>query len=134
MKIRTGLLGTILLVCFCVMPAIAAAQQWNSLSPTQQLAMAPLAQQWGSLTEKEQRHLLKTADHYADLNPEQKQRFHERLLVWIKLTPEQRDAARNMYRAFEKVPAATREEVKRLVNQEQQKKAQQAASAVPSTE
>jgi len=42
-------------------------------------------------------------------------------------------SSREKYRAFKKVPAEKREQVKQMVRQEQERKAQQAASGVPAT-
>jgi hypothetical protein len=52
---------------------------------------------------------------------------------WSKLTPEQREAARKKYRAFNKLPAPMREDVKQMIKEEQQKKAQQSTSGIAAT-
>lgn len=132
-RMRSFLIGLFLLPLFTCSPVSAAQEPWRSLSHKQQDALAPLAQQWDSLPEAQQHRLLKTAKRYSSLSQEQKQRFHERLTVWSKLTPEQREAAREKYQAFSKVPAEKREQVKQMVKQEQERKAQQAASGVPET-
>lgn len=99
--------------------ATSAAAQWSSLPPAQQEALAPLAQEWDSLPEAERRRWLRTSTRYPQLTMEQKQRFNRRLLAWSKLTPEQRKAAREKYRAFAKVPAEKREQVKQMIEQDQ---------------
>jgi hypothetical protein len=52
------------------------------------------------------------------------------LVKWSQLTPEQRNAAREKYSAFNKVPADKREQVKQMVKEEQARQAQQSASGV----
>lgn len=130
-RTRNAVIAACLLLCMT--GASAAVATWRSLSPAQHEALAPLAQQWDTLPEVQQLRLLKTAKRYPHLTPEQKRRFRDRLTVWSKLTPEQRKAAREKYRAFKKVPAEKREQVKQMVKQDQAKKAQQPASAVPPT-
>jgi hypothetical protein len=49
------------------------------------------------------------------------------LVNWSKLTPEQREAARQKYRAFNKLPAPMREDVKQMIKKEQQKNTRQSA-------
>ncbi len=133
MQARKLLIAVFLLLYMAGTTAIAATISWQSLSPAQQEALAPLGQQWDTLPEVQQHRLLKTAKRYSHLTPEQKQRFRDRLTVWSKLTPEQRMAAREKYRAFNKVPAEKREQVKQMVKQDQANKAQQSVSGVPAT-
>ncbi|HEU0189643.1 MAG TPA: DUF3106 domain-containing protein [Gallionella sp.] len=128
---RNIFIAAFLLLCIACTTASAATISWNSLSPAQQEALAPLEQQWNTLPEIQQHRLLKTAKRYTHLTPEQKHRFLNRLTAWSKLTPEQRKAAREKYRAFNKVPAEKREQVKQMVKQDQANKAQQSVSGVP---
>jgi hypothetical protein len=123
---RLAVFGIVLALC---LPAWAAAQPWTELSAAQQEALSPLSAQWNNLPQTEQQHLLKMARKYPQLTPLQKQRLHKRLLYWSQLTPEQREGARQKYKAFNKVPLATREQVKRMVEQQEAEKAR-AASAV----
>lgn len=87
-------------------------------------------QQWDTLPEAQRSRLLETAKRYPQLNHEQKERFHSRLAKWSKLTPEQRKAAREKYRAFNQVPEKEREQVKKMVQEQEARKAA-AASGVP---
>ena len=108
-------------------PAFAAP--WHKLTPAQQKALAPLSSQWNKLPENEQRLLLRVASKYRELTPEQKARLHKRLLRWSLLTPEQRARARQKYKAFNKVPLATREQVKRMIREQEAEKAQAGPSS-----
>lgn len=104
--------------------ASAAPQRWNTLTPSQQEALAPMSHQWDSLPELQQKRLLNSAKLYPKLSPEKKQRFLSRLRTWSKLTPEQRQAAREKYRAFSQVPEERRNQVRDMVKEEQAKKTQ----------
>lgn len=108
--------------------AFAAQEPWQTLSPSEKEALAPIYSQWNSLPETQQRHLRHLAQHYAALNLDGKHRFSSRLATWARLTPAQRQAAREKYRAFSQVPAEKREQVKQMVKQNQV--ARQPASAV----
>ncbi len=74
------------------------------------------------MSEAQQSNFLSIARHYPDLNLSEKQRFLGRLATWAKLTPEQRQAARDKYRAFSRVPEEKREQVKQMINQNQKMK------------
>lgn len=129
MKLFTA---TLALSCaFHMSLACAAPVSWQALSPSEQVALAPIYQQWNSLPETQQNNLRHIARHYADLNADGKHRFSGRLSAWAQLTPAQRQAAREKYRAFSQIPAEKREQIKQMVKQNQAIKAQQAASAVP---
>lgn len=124
---------TLALALALVSTSAVADESWQSLSPMQKEALAPLAQQWDTLPEPQQRHLIATTRRYPHLNHEQKQRFRSKLEKWSKLTPEQRKAARDKYRAFSKVPAEKREQVKKMVKQEQTYQPPASVSGVPNT-
>ena len=117
----------LLLLCCTTTVVYAAATRWNSLSPEQQAALAPLAQEWDNVPETEQQHFLKTAKGYAQLNAEEKKRYHNNLPIWSKLSNEQREIARSRHRAFENIPEKDRGEAKRSAKEYLEKKNQQAA-------
>jgi hypothetical protein len=127
------LVSVSLLLCLIGAPSGAAAQAWRALTPEQRVALAPMDQQWDTLPEIQRKRLLETAKSYPHLTHEQKERYHKRLVKWSKLTPEQREAARKKYRAFNKLPAPMREDVKQMIKEEQQKKAQQSTSGIAAT-
>lgn len=121
---RNFLIIAFLLLSLCGMPAGAAVTPWNSLTPAQKEALAPLAQYWDGLKEIQQRRLLNTAKRYPGLTTEKKIRFHKRLEAWSKLTPEQRNAAREKYKAFSKVPPETQAQIKQMVIEDNESKMQ----------
>jgi len=86
------------------------------------------------MPEKQQKRLLATTKRYPKLSPEKKQRFRERLTEWSKLTMDQRNQVREKYKEFKKVDPDKREEIKRrILQREAEKKANAAASGVPTT-
>jgi predicted DNA-binding transcriptional regulator YafY len=115
------------------LPAYAGKLPWAMLTPIQQEALAPVTQEWDSMPEKQQKRLLATTKRYPQFTANEKQRFLARLTEWSKLTPEQRDRAREKYKALSKVPSDKREEIKRMVLQQEAEKISAAASAVENT-
>jgi len=103
--------------------ASASPLSWQQLKPAEREALASIQPQWNGMSEKQQLDLLDIAEHYQDFSAEEKQRFVSRMATWIKLTPAQRQAARDKYKAFSKVPAEKREEVKQMIRQERESKA-----------
>lgn len=86
------------------------------------------------MPDKQQKRLLATTKRYPALSPEKKQLFLARLTDWSKLSPEQRNRAREKYKALSKVPHDKREEVKRMVQQNEAAKiSAEAASGVEPT-
>ena len=102
-----------------LIPAMAVAQAWTSLSPTQKEALAPLAAEWDTLQTEQRRRLVNLAKHYPKLNAAHKQRMHHRLNEWSKLTPRQRERAREKFQAFSKIPSETRNQVKEMIRQQE---------------
>lgn len=121
---KSALNGLLIIALLCCVAANAAAEPWQNLTAAQKEALAPLAGQWATLSETQQERLVKTANRYPHLTPEHRKRFRDRLTYWSQLTPEQRDAAREKYLAFKKVPADKREEVKKMVQEERERKQQ----------
>jgi hypothetical protein len=119
-------------VALCCAASLAAAspEPWNTLTPAEQQALAPVQPQWNTLPEKAQHNFRHLAQQYPKLTADEKRRFSSRLATWASLTPAQRQAAREKYRAFSQVPIDKREQVKQMVRQNQAIKTQQPASAV----
>lgn len=102
---------------FVMFAETALAQQWSTLSPVQQQALAPLSSEWDALSEKQQKHFMKIAQHFPQLNKIQQQRLHARLEKWSKLTPEQRQQARKKYNLIQKLPPEKREALKKTLRE-----------------
>lgn len=117
----------LLFLALACLPLTAHAKPWESLTPQQKEALAPLSGTWDSLSEIQQTNFLGIAKRYPKLSPLKQQRLHAQMEKWSKLTPEQRKRAREKYKAFSKLPPEKREAVKKMVREQQ---ANQAASAV----
>ena len=131
LRIFISLIAVVLLGALPHFPAYASTKPWETLTPVQKEALAPIEQQWNTLPETQQKRLLATTKRYPHLSVEQKQLFLSRLTDWSKLTPEQRNRAREKYKAFKKLPPDKREEIKRLARQKEiARQIHQPASAV----
>lgn len=104
-----------------LLPAVSHAEKWNNLTPAQRQLLAPLAKSWDSLEKAEQKSFVGVANAYPQLTPDKQQRLREQISTWAALTPEQRHRAREKFTAFSKVPAERRDEVKRIVREQETK-------------
>lgn len=116
-RVFLGLLLVFTLSTVLFTTAEAAPKRWTTLTPMQQEALAPVAGEWDTMPELQQKRLIAASKRYPKLLPDQKLRFLNRLTEWSKLTPAQRNRAREKYKAFNKVPAERREEVKLMIRQ-----------------
>lgn len=116
-------------------PMIAAQQttgklNWNSLSPEQQTALAPLAGEWDKMDELRKKKWLGVASKYANMKPEEKLRVQERVQAWMKMTPEQRMAVRENFSNTSKKSAEQKsaqwQRYQQLSDEEKQKLAKEA--------
>jgi len=117
--------STIALALFCALNfslAHASPHPWQKLKPAEREALAPIQTQWDGMSEGQQEDLLLIAEHYTEFSADEKKRFLSRMAAWVRLTPEQKQAARDKYHAFSKVPAEKREEVKQMIRENQGKK------------
>ena len=113
--------------------AAAAPTPWQKLTPTEQVALAPLYPQWQNLPETQQNNLRRLAQRYHSLDADAKRRFLTRLATWAQLTPAQRQAAREKYHAFNQLPHEKREQVKQIIKHNQIVKSQTAVDAAASS-
>lgn len=72
----------------------APGPQWENLSPSQRLALAPLATQWGGIPEAQKRKWLEVSQNFGKLSQTEITVLHSRMAEWVALTPQQRNAAR----------------------------------------
>ncbi len=80
-----------------VTAAPASSIQWNSLTPAQKQALAPLEKDWVSLGKERQQKWVVFAAKYQQMNPDDQKRTQDKMNAWSRLTPEQRLAARENY-------------------------------------
>ncbi|MCW5659447.1 MAG: DUF3106 domain-containing protein [Burkholderiaceae bacterium] len=100
-------------------PIQSAGPSWQSLTPQQRAALAPLQKDWSSIDDSRKAKWLDIAARYPKLPPSEQQRLHARMSEWAQMTPSERGRARLNYR-----------EAKQLPNQERQDK-WQAYQALP---
>ncbi|MDX8379408.1 MAG: DUF3106 domain-containing protein [Gallionella sp.] len=104
-----------ILCCGALNTARASAKPWNDLTAPEQQVLAPIQPQWRQLSDKQHHHFRHLAHQYSALSTNEKMRFSIRLSSWAKLTPRQRQAARDKYRAFSRIPKEKREQVKKMI-------------------
>jgi hypothetical protein len=67
---------------------------WNTLSPAQQEALAPLAAIWPMLSSAHQNKWLALVQKYPEMAEADKARLHSRMVDWTALSPKDRELAR----------------------------------------
>ena len=113
-----------------------AGVRWQSLTPAQREALAPLEREWSGIDAPRKQKWLQIAERYPTLAPEERTRITERMNEWARLTPTERGELRLRYQEARQVPAPDRsakwEEYKNLPpDTKQQLAARAAASAAP---
>ena len=113
-----------------------AGVRWQSLTPAQRQALAPLEREWSAIDAPRKQKWLAIADRYPSLPPQERGRITERMNEWTQLTPAERGEMRLRYQEAQQVPAPARsakwQEYQNLPpDAKQQFAARAAASAVP---
>jgi len=85
-------------------PVAAHPQDWSSLTPSQQQALAPLHDQWSRLLPGQQQRFLRIAARWQDAAPPKRAAIEQRIAGWVAMTPEQRAALRTRYKKFHELP------------------------------
>jgi hypothetical protein len=84
--------------------------RWQSLSPAQRQALAPLEREWPSIDAQRKQKWLQIAERYPSLPPQERTRITERMNEWARLTPAERGEMRLRYQEAQQVPAPARSE------------------------
>ena len=113
-----------------------AGVRWQSLTPAQRQALAPLERDWSGIDAQRKQKWLQIADRYPSLPPQEQARIAERMNEWARLTPAERGEMRLRYQEAKQVPAPDRsakwQEYQNLTpDAKQQFAARAAASAAP---
>ena len=116
--------------------AAEAGVRWQSLTPAQRQALAPLERDWSGIDAQRKQKWLQIADRYPSLPPQEQARIAERMNEWARLTPAERGEMRLRYQEAQQVPAPDRsakwQEYQNLPpDAKQQFAARAAASAAP---
>lgn len=112
--------------------AVEEGPRWNTLSPAQQQALAPLAERWPLLSETQKLHWLKLGSRFHSLPAEEQARIQARLTDWANLSLQQRSQARLNYAVTNRLsPADKRAQWEAYQALTQEARQQLAATAAP---
>lgn len=116
-------------------PRPEAGVRWQSLTPAQRQALAPLEREWSGIDTQRKQKWLTIADRYPTLPAPERSRITERMTEWARLTPVERGEVRLRYQEAQQVPAPARsarwQEYQKLPADEKQQLAARAASSAP---
>jgi hypothetical protein len=108
--------------------------RWQSLTPAQHEALAPLEHEWPTIDPARKQKWLVIAGHLNTLPPAERARISARMSEWARLSPAERGEVRLRYQEARQVPAPDRsarwEAYQKLPSNEKQQFAARAASAV----
>ena len=107
-----------------------AGVRWQSLTPAQRQALAPLERDWSGIDAQRKQKWLQIADRYPSLPPQEQARIAERMNEWARLTPAQRGEMRLRYQESQQVPdrSAKWQEYQNLPPESRQQFAERAAA------
>ncbi|MBV9892447.1 MAG: DUF3106 domain-containing protein, partial [Rhizobacter sp.] len=82
--------------------------RWQSLTPAQREALAPLERDWPTIDAQRKQKWLALAGRYYGLPPEERTRIQTRMSEWARMTPAERGLARMRFEEARQVPATDR--------------------------
>lgn len=93
-------------------PAAPAVREdgvrWQSLTPAQREALAPLEHDWPTIDAPRKQKWLALAARFKTIPPEERARIQTRMAEWAKLTPAERTQARLRFEEARQMPAPDR--------------------------
>lgn len=89
-------------------PIESTGPSWQSLSPQQRAALAPLQNDWASIDAPRKAKWLDIAARYPKLPPSEQQRLQARMSEWSQMTPSERARARLNYQEVKQLPQQER--------------------------
>jgi hypothetical protein len=89
-------------------PRSEAGVRWQSLTPAQRQALAPLEREWSGIDATRKQKWITIADRYPTLPAQERARISERMTDWARLTPTERGQVRLRYQEARQVPAPDR--------------------------
>ena len=103
---------------------------WNSLTPAQKVALAPIADEWDQADGVRKLKWLDIANRFASMKPDEQTRVHARMRDLFKMTPEERRVVRENYTRSKKIgPSQKSEEWEKYQQLPEEKKKQLADEA-----
>jgi hypothetical protein len=110
-----------------------SASPWSSLSPQQQLALAPLKDDWASIDNPRRQKWLELANRMPGMPAQERERIQQRMADWSRMSPADRGRARLAFQQSREFSAEERQArwqaYKALPDDERQRLAQQARPA-----
>lgn len=85
------------------------APDWQSLSPAQRAALAPLAKDWNALDDTRKSKWLEVAGRFPSLPPEEQSRMQERMRDWTRLSAAERQQARLGFQVAQQLKTGDRQ-------------------------
>lgn len=82
----------------------AEAPAWESLTPAQKQALAPLARDWPSIDLRQREKWLEVAARYPSMPANERLRLQDRMAAWARLTPADRARARLQFQETRQLP------------------------------
>lgn len=82
--------------------------RWSSLTPAEQVVLAPLQTDWADLTRDQRLKWFDLSQRFGVLSPDEQQRVQARMADWARLTPAERGAARLNFQEIRQRPAQER--------------------------
>jgi hypothetical protein len=83
---------------------------WNTLSPAQRQALAPLEREWPSIDSVRKSKWLEIAARLPSMPPDERRRMQERMSEWARLTPDERGRARLSFQEAKQLSPRQRQE------------------------
>jgi hypothetical protein len=103
---------------------------WNSLTPSQKIALAPIADEWDQADGVRKQKWLEIANRFASMKPDEQTRVHERMRDLFRMSPEDRRVVRENYTRAKKIgPSQKSEEWEKYQQLPEEKKKQLADQA-----
>ncbi|MBE0549179.1 MAG: DUF3106 domain-containing protein [Rubrivivax sp.] len=78
---------------------------WESLTPAQKRALAPLARDWTSIDPARKEKWLEVAARFPSMPADERLRLQGRMAAWARLTPADRTRARLQFQETRQLPA-----------------------------
>lgn len=82
---------------------------WNSLSPAQQAALAPLQRDWPTIDANRKAKWIDVAARFPRMPADERARIQARMTEWARLTPAERGRARLQFQEARQFPAEDRQ-------------------------
>ncbi len=90
-------------------PVAAGGPAWQSLTPQQRTALAPLQGEWHTIDASRKAKWIEIAGRYPKLPPAEQQRLQARMAEWSRLSPAERGQARLHFQEAKQLPPQERQ-------------------------